>query len=271
MLKRRDDPHFLVVGMTGVKLGDHIAQVGCADGPRMAAVAAKVGLSGRAVAVVPDEASAERARKGAERAGVLVDIETAPPTKLPLGESAFDLVIIDDTGGLLSALSVHEIGTQVPREVWLAIPHKARAPRVRVAKVRLLRFSGAAWTYGVEDTEFEGVPARITSPARTVVDCFRFQSLIGREAAHEALRDPPNEYCEEPGQTCSARSRGHGLRSLQLRPVLASTQCQTCVKLARIQFQMIRSSCASLARSQQRRESGRTISPGSGFGRRIRS
>lgn len=90
---------------------------------------------------------------------------------------------------LLSALSVHEIGTQVPREVWLAIPHKARAPRVRIAKVRLLRFSGPAWNYGVEDTEFEGVPARITSPARTVVDCFRFESLIGREAAHEALRD----------------------------------------------------------------------------------
>jgi ubiquinone/menaquinone biosynthesis C-methylase UbiE len=108
MLKRRDDPHFLVVGMTGVKLGDHIAQVGCADGPRLAAVAAKVGLSGRAIAVLPDEASAERARKGAERAGVLVDIEVAPPTKLPLEESTFDLVIIDDTGGLLAGLSAED-------------------------------------------------------------------------------------------------------------------------------------------------------------------
>jgi predicted transcriptional regulator of viral defense system len=90
---------------------------------------------------------------------------------------------------LLSALKVHGIGTQLPREVWLAIPHKARPPRVGVARVRLLRFSGAAWSYGVEDTEFEGVPARITSPARTIVDCFRFESQIGREAAMEALRD----------------------------------------------------------------------------------
>lgn len=90
---------------------------------------------------------------------------------------------------LLSALQVHEIGTRVPRAVWLAIPHKARAPRLESIQIRLVRFSGAAWTYGVQATEFEGVPARITSPARTVADCFRYQRLIGREAAQEALRD----------------------------------------------------------------------------------
>jgi predicted transcriptional regulator of viral defense system len=90
---------------------------------------------------------------------------------------------------LLSALRVHGIGSQVPREVWLAIPHKARAPRFPGTRIRLLRFSGAAWTYGVVDTSFEGVPARITNPTRTVVDCFRFERLIGREAALDALRD----------------------------------------------------------------------------------
>lgn len=90
---------------------------------------------------------------------------------------------------LLSALKVHGIGTQLPREVWLAIPHKARAPRLPGTRLRLVRFTGAAWTYGVVRTEFEGVPSRITNPARTVVDCFRFERLIGREAAMEALRD----------------------------------------------------------------------------------
>ena len=90
---------------------------------------------------------------------------------------------------LLSALSVHGIGTQLPREVWLAIPHKAEPPRLSGVKVRLLRFSGAAWVYGIQQTEFEGVPARITSPARTIVDCFRFERRIGREAALEALHD----------------------------------------------------------------------------------
>ena len=90
---------------------------------------------------------------------------------------------------LLSALKVHGIGTQLPREVWLAIPHKARPPRPPGFAIRLIRFAGPAWTYGVEDWAFEGVPARITSPARTIVDCFRFERLIGREAAMEAVRD----------------------------------------------------------------------------------
>jgi len=90
---------------------------------------------------------------------------------------------------LLSALSVHEIGTQLPHETWLAIPHKADRPRVPGFKVRLIRFSGAAWSYGIQRTAFEGVPAQITSPARTIVDCFRFERLIGREAALEALHD----------------------------------------------------------------------------------
>lgn len=90
---------------------------------------------------------------------------------------------------LLSALQVHEVGTQVPHRVWIAIPHKARPPRLEGPQVHLVRFSGAAWRYGIEDIEFEGVPTRITSPARTIVDCFRFERLIGREAAIVALQD----------------------------------------------------------------------------------
>lgn len=90
---------------------------------------------------------------------------------------------------LLSALQVHEIGTQLPHQVWIAIENKAKMPVVAKSGVRLIRFSGAAWTHGIEETAFEGVPARITSPARTVVDCFRFERLVGREAAVEALRE----------------------------------------------------------------------------------
>src|SRR5206468_12912054 len=67
--KRRDDPHMLAVSMTGVKMGDRVAFVGCAHGGRLAAVASKVGLSGRAVAIVPDGRAAELARKGAEQMG----------------------------------------------------------------------------------------------------------------------------------------------------------------------------------------------------------
>lgn len=90
---------------------------------------------------------------------------------------------------LLSALSVHGIGTQAPHAVWLAIGHKARQPRLRELHLRIVRFSGPAWKFGVKETAFEGVPARITSPARTVVDCFRFERLVGPEAPVEALQD----------------------------------------------------------------------------------
>src|SRR5262245_38034875 len=113
---RRDNPHMLAVGMTSVKLGDRFLQVGCADGSRLAAIAAKVGLSGRAVAVVPDEAAAARARKAAQRVGVLLEIEIADPSRLPVDDATFDLAVVDDTAGLLGAMRPDE-RTRATREL----------------------------------------------------------------------------------------------------------------------------------------------------------
>jgi len=101
---KAQDPHLLVVGMVGTKMGERFVQIGCAHAGRLGAVAAKVGLSGRAVAITPDEPSAERARKGAAQAGVLVEVEVAPMTALPVDDRAFDVAVIDDTGGLLTAM-----------------------------------------------------------------------------------------------------------------------------------------------------------------------
>jgi arsenite methyltransferase len=98
------DSHLLVVGMVGTKMGERFVQIGCAHGGRLGAVAAKVGLSGRAVAIAPDEASAERARKGAAQAGMLVEVEVAPMTALPAEDRAFDVAVVDDTGGLLGEM-----------------------------------------------------------------------------------------------------------------------------------------------------------------------
>ena len=94
----------LLVSMTGVKMADRLLQVGCEHGGRLGAVAAKVGLSGFAVAIVPDDASAARARKGASEAGVLVEIEVAPPVRLSAPDQTFDLVVFDDTRGLLGEM-----------------------------------------------------------------------------------------------------------------------------------------------------------------------
>src|SRR5256885_9781147 len=101
MFLKRQNPHGLAVSMTAAKMGDRLLQVGCAHGGRLGAVAVKVGLSGRAAAAVPDQASAERARKGGEEAGVVVDIQIAPPSHLPHANAPFDLVVADHTGGVL--------------------------------------------------------------------------------------------------------------------------------------------------------------------------
>lgn len=90
---------------------------------------------------------------------------------------------------LLTALNYHGIGTQLPRQVWLAIDVKAYEPKVVGFPVRFVRFSGPSLRYGVQPVRFEGVPSRMTSPARTVVDCFRFRRLVGNEVAIEALTE----------------------------------------------------------------------------------
>src|SRR5437660_10348343 len=122
MFLKRGEPYALVVGMAGVKMGDRFLQIGCADGERLAAIAQKVGLSGRAVAVAPDEPSAARARKGAANAGVLVDVEVAPPTRMPVGHAAFDLVIVDDTAGLMGRMRPEDRVTTVRELLRVARP-----------------------------------------------------------------------------------------------------------------------------------------------------
>ncbi len=108
LFNRGGDAYPLVVSMTGVKMGDRIALIGCAHGSRLAAIAAKVGLSGRAVACVPDESAAARVRKGAEHAGVLVEIDVTPPTRLGADDDAVAGAILDDTAGLLGTMRAED-------------------------------------------------------------------------------------------------------------------------------------------------------------------
>src|SRR5947207_2820530 len=113
MFLKRDNPYLLVLGMVGVKMGDRLVQIGCAHGGRLGAVAAPVGLSGRAVLVAPDESASERGRKGAEAAGVLVEIEVASPTRLPLDANDFDIAVVDDTDGLFGTMRAEDRVTAI--------------------------------------------------------------------------------------------------------------------------------------------------------------
>ncbi len=90
---------------------------------------------------------------------------------------------------LLSALRFHELTTQAPFEVWLAIGEKAWRPRVTYPPLRIVRFSGAALAAGVEEHVVEGVSIKVYCPAKTVADCFKYRNKIGLDVALEALRD----------------------------------------------------------------------------------
>lgn len=90
---------------------------------------------------------------------------------------------------LLSALRVHEIGTQAPFEVWLAIPQRMVTPRVDQPALRVVRMSDAAFADGVARIKVDGVQVQVFTAAKTVVDCFKFRNKIGLDVGLEALRD----------------------------------------------------------------------------------
>jgi predicted transcriptional regulator of viral defense system len=91
---------------------------------------------------------------------------------------------------LLSALRLHNFTTQNPFEVWIAIERRVWKPQIDgTTKVRYMRFSGEAFTAGVQTKIVDNVKVRVYSPAKTVADCFKYRNKIGLDVALEALRE----------------------------------------------------------------------------------
>jgi predicted transcriptional regulator of viral defense system len=90
---------------------------------------------------------------------------------------------------LLSALTFHQITTQSPASVWIALGKGARTPVLTSPSLRIVRLSGPSLTEGIEKHRVEGVPIRVYSAAKTVADCFKFRNKIGLDVAIEALKD----------------------------------------------------------------------------------
>ena len=90
---------------------------------------------------------------------------------------------------LISALRFHDIGTQLPAEVWIAVPRGTRVPRLSAPPLRVINISPAVFELGIEERRVEGQTVRIYSLARTVAECFRFRNKIGLDVALEALTD----------------------------------------------------------------------------------
>ncbi len=110
----------------------------------------------------------------------------------PTADHTLAQVAIRVPGGvfcLLTALRFHGLTTQSPAEVWIALPEKARKPRMDYPRLRVARFSGPALTEGIERHRVEGVEMRVYSAAKTVADCFKYRNKLGIDVAVEALRD----------------------------------------------------------------------------------
>ncbi len=115
------------------------------------------------------------------------------PADAPLNENAalaeVALRVPSGVICLLSALQFHGLTTQLPHQVWVAVPLRANTPRLDYPPIRAVHLSGNAFAAGVEEQLIGSSTVRIYCPAKTVVDCFKFRNKIGIDVAIEALRD----------------------------------------------------------------------------------
>ena len=90
---------------------------------------------------------------------------------------------------LVSALRFHDIGTQAPFEVWVALDRRSRRPALAWPRLRVHRFGGKALTEGIETHHLEGEQVRIYNVAKTLADVFKYRNKIGLDVALEALQE----------------------------------------------------------------------------------
>ncbi|WP_432261710.1 type IV toxin-antitoxin system AbiEi family antitoxin domain-containing protein [Cupriavidus sp. TMH.W2] len=90
---------------------------------------------------------------------------------------------------VLTALQFHGLTTQLPREIWIAMPRGSHVPRIEFPPIKMIQVAEDAYSAGIEVIERDGVPLRIYSAARTVADCFKHRNKVGLDVALEALKD----------------------------------------------------------------------------------
>lgn len=143
--------------------------------------AVRLGVHPRTLYAMRDNGTLEQLSRGLYR---LADL---PPLGTP------DLVAVaklvpSGVICLISALSLHELTTEIPHEIYVAIARGAETPRLEHPPLRVFRFSGAALSEGVETHEIDGCEVRVYSAAKTVADCFKFRNKLGIDVALEGLK-----------------------------------------------------------------------------------
>jgi predicted transcriptional regulator of viral defense system len=153
-----------------------------AGGTLRTTAALRAGVHPRTLYAMRDSGSVERVGRGIYR---LADVSlTTNPDLVVVARKVPAGVVC-----LVSALAFHELTTQIPHRVEIAIAPGARTPSLKYPPITAYRFGGRSLTEGVETHTIDGAPVRVFSAAKTVADCFKFRSRIGLDVAMEALRD----------------------------------------------------------------------------------
>lgn len=143
--------------------------------------AVRLGVHPRTLYAMRDAGALERLGRGLYR---LADLP-------PLGHPDLVAVALRVPEGvlcLISALAFHEITTQIPHEVSVALKRGAEPPRLEHPPVRVYWFTGKAFTEGIETHELDGVNVRVYGEAKSVADCFKYRNKLGLDTAVESLR-----------------------------------------------------------------------------------
>ena len=143
--------------------------------------AIKAGVHSRTLYTLRDQGVIERLGRGMYR---FADMPT-------LGNPDLATVALKVPKGvicLISALSWHEMTSEIPHEIYLALPRGAEPPRLEHPPLRIFWFQGAAFAEGVEEHVVDGIPVRIYRPEKTLADCFKYRNKIGLDVVLEALK-----------------------------------------------------------------------------------
>lgn len=145
------------------------------------AQAIRAGVHPRTLYALRDSGFLERLERGLYRLAELPEI----------GDPDLVTVALKVPAGvvcLISALAHHELTTQIPHEVSVALPRHSEPPRLSAPPIRVYWFSAAAMAAGVQVHVIDGVHVRIFSPEKTLADCFKYRNKLGVDVATEALR-----------------------------------------------------------------------------------
>jgi predicted transcriptional regulator of viral defense system len=147
-----------------------------------ASAVAEAGIHTQELTRLVEDGTLERVARGRYR---LADADITEHHALALAAVAAPAGVVC----LLSALSFHGIGTQLPAELWVAIERGKTAPRLSSVRLRVIRYSGAAFSEGIETHVIERQRVRVYGVAKTLADLFKARNRIGLDVAVEALRE----------------------------------------------------------------------------------